>query len=393
MSKPSTKSHSTRGSRLSRFSLDTSSARTMEIPDSAQPYFSFHSDLPARHPNRDCGITKWIAAKDEFAYDDTSFAPGQLYTTDANGSLFSGDLPTTSSVSWEDAMPMQNLILDQCQPFLNSEPFQLPDASGSSITGLQSVFEPLAIDPSMNLPNATYSGCNALTVGINDNSFKNDFASGPISYDSSSSIYISPPVSPELQGQSWPGLSNDYGTNGEYATHGTTNFVYPHLGGFSHQPSSPPSPPLSDGNPHAALTSSRQPLVGNHASMENSIQEGSNCEMDSTQDRHRGPESAVVGTSVTLARCNGQSSIQSSRPAQRILKPASEKPRGHDQGSQPAAASSSNHMKPKEKLEAAQPRNHHLYKALPGKDGLYRCPFSRETLCAHTPTKQKCGYE
>ena len=39
------------------------------------------------------------------------------------------------------------------------------------------------------------------------------------------------------------------------------------------------------------------------------------------------------------------------------------------------------------------PRNHILYRAHPGKDGLFRCPFANSSGCAHMPTKQKCGYE
>jgi len=389
LSKPSTQSHSTRHSRQSRSSQDVSSATTMGVQDSAQPYFSFPSSLPHRHSTRDREITKWIAAKDKISYGDTTYSQGQLYLTDSDASFLINGIPTTSGVSWDNATPMGNLILDQCQPFLTNEPYQPSTSNGSSNSGPQSLFDPLAVDPSINLSTAPYLGSNTLGVGTTDLSFKNDFASGSISYDSSSSICMSPPVSPELQGQNWPGMPGDYGANGEYATHGTSSFVYPDLGGFWHQPSSPPSPPMSEGGPNATFPSVRQPLAGSQTSIGNSIPELGNGKPRSTQSRYRG--GAVAGTLARLSSSIGQSSTQPSRPAQRILKPASEKPRGRDHGSQPVPLSA--HIKPKEKPEAAQPRNHHFYKALPGKDGLFRCPFVRETRCAHPATKQKCGYE
>ena len=382
--------HSTRVPRKPRSSKHRSSATTMDIQDSAQPHFSYPSSLLQRH-SRDREITQWIAAKDEFSYGETSYAPGPLYMTGSDSSFLTDDLQNPSGVSWESTMPMDDLIFEQCQPFMTNEPYQLSDASGSSNSASQSMFDPLAIDPAISLPTAPYTGSNALTVGMIDNSFKNDFASGPISYDSSSSVYMSPPVSPELQEQTWPEFPSDYGTNAEYSTHGTTKFMYPQLGGLSHRLSSPPSPPISDGDSHAALVSVRQPLLACQLSLETPVGEAGASTIQTSGGRSCGSASVITPTSARLSCSVSQTPTQSSRPAQRILKPASEKPTAHDQGSQPAA--SPTHMKPREKLETVQPRNHHLYKALPGKDGLFRCPFAQETLCAHMPTKQKCGYE
>jgi hypothetical protein len=311
---------------------------------------------------------------------------------DSSASLLNGNAQPTSGASWDNALPIDNLIVDQCHPFITNDPYQLSTSNGTSNPGVQPLFDPSIVDPSMNLSTALYPGTNALAVSMSDDSFKNGLTSRSISYGSSNSMCLSPPVSPELEGQNFPGLPVDYGANGEYATHGTTNFMYPQVRGFSHQrPSSPPSPPMSDSDPYAALTSAQQPLLGSQVFMGNFMQEADACQISRTQGHHRGSEPATSSTSAKISPSMGQTSHQSSRPAHRILKPASEKPRGYDQGSQSVALSA--HTKPKEKQETAQPRNHQLYKASPGKDGLFRCPFAKETLCAHTPTKQKCGYE
>jgi hypothetical protein len=389
VSKSSSQSQTGHGPRQSRSSLETSSATTMDIRDTAEPCFSYSSCLPHRHSNRDCPVTNCIAAKDQLSYD-TSYTRGPLYPTNSEASLTIG-MPSTSGVSWNNEIPMDNLILDQCQPFMTNESYQYSETSGSLTSGSQSMFDHLAIDPSFSLSSAPYSGYNALPPGITNDLFKHDFTSGSISYDSGSSVYTSPPTSPELQEQNWAGMPSDYGATGQYEANGNSNYVYPHLSGFSQQAYSPPSPPMSDDDPHAGLTSVRPNFTGRQLSTGNSTDDLENSKSRGTHVRYRGLDSGSTGTSARLAGSFTQISTQSSRPAQRILKPASEKPRGHDQGSQPTP--SSTHAKPKEKPETVQPRNHHLYKALPGKDGLYRCPFARETQCAHKPTKQKCSYE
>ncbi len=168
-------------------------------------------------------------------------------------------------------------------------------------------------------------------------------------------------------------------------------FLYPHPGGFLHQLSSPPSPPISDGDSHAALALDQQPLSGAQLPLANTTQVAGNCNIRSSRSGYRHPQPAMTGTAAKISSTTGQSSTLPSRPAHRILKPASEKPREYDQGTQPSTLSA--HTKLKEKPETAQPRNHHLYKALPGKDGLFRCPFAKENQCVHMPTKQKCAYE
>lgn len=388
VSKSSTQSRSTRDSRRSSTSQDKSSTTTMDNPDAAQPFFSSPANLPQRHGDRNHDIVQWIAAKDEFSYADPNYGPEQMYLTGSDASFMTEDLPATTGASWSTALSMDNVILEQCQPFMNEEPYQLSSTGAPTNSGSQPFFDAMAIEPAINLSNAPYSGSISLGNGMTDGSFKHDFASGCISYDSSSSNYMSPPVSPELPGQTWP--DNDYGTSGDYATHGAAAFMYPNPDGYPHQ-LSPPSPPMSDGDSHAALASGRQPLSGGQLPLDSTIQVAETCNIKCSRTGYRHLESAMVGNPVKTSGTTDQKSAMPSRPAQRILKPASEKPRGYDQGIQ--LATSSAHSKLKEKPETAQPRNHQLYKASPGKDGLFRCPFAKENQCAHVPTKQKCAYE
>jgi hypothetical protein len=390
LSKSSSQSRSTRGSIQSVFSQDTSSATTMDNQDSFRPYFSFPSSLPLRHSDRDREITQWIVAKDEVSYEDPSYAQGPTYPSASDASFLTNPLLNTTGVSWGSAAPMDNFILEQCQPFMSNAPYQLSDASGSSNNGSQSLFDSLAIDPAINLSNAPYPGLNGLNLGMIDNSLKSDFASGSVCYDSSSSVYMSPPVSPDLQGQTWPAMSGDYAHHGEYANHAATAYMLPNLGGYPQRLSSPPSPPISEGDSHAAFAANRQTSRGGQLPTEIYARDAGTCTTTSSVGRYGCSEAAMNGTSARLSASTVQGCTQPSRPAHRTLKPASEKPRGHDQGLPPAGSSV---VKPREKPETTQPRNHLLYKALPGEDGKYTCPFARDTNCAHRPTKQKCGYE
>jgi hypothetical protein len=389
-SKSSTQSHRSRHSKPSISSRDLPSAISMDIRDSDQAYSSFPSSLPYRHSNRDQQIAQWLVAKDQLSCNDMSYPNGHRYMTTSDASFLANDVRTTSGISWDNAMPMDHLVLDQCQSYVTNDPYQLPGSSRSSTSGSHPVFDPLTIDPSMNLSNAIYSGSDALAVEMTENCFESDFASGSISYDSHSPVYMSPPVSPEIQGQNWAGLPTEYGADGEYATYGTTNLGYSQLGVVSRRPSSPLSPPMSEGDSHVGLASVRHPSVVSHLTKAIPVQAGGLYKIKNSQGRYRDSESAILSTSTRMSSSSSQSASLPSRPAHRILKPASEKPRGHDQ-LQPAALSL--HTRSKEKPETAQPRNHHLYKALPGKDGLFRCPFAKETACGHPPTKQKCGYE
>jgi len=390
LSKSSSQSRSTRGSIQSTFSQDTSSATTMDDQDSSRPYFSFPSSLPLRHSDRDQEITQWIVAKDEISYEDPSYAHGPTYTAGSDASFLTNGLPNTTGVSWDSAAPMDNFVLQQCQPFMSSVPYQLSDASASSNNGSQSLFDSLTIDPAINLSNAPYPGLNGLTVGLNDGSLKSDFASGPVCYDSRSSVYMSPPVSPDLQGQHWPSMSSDYTTNGDYVNNAATAFMFPNLGGYPQRLSSPPSPPISENDSQGVLVSHRQVSRGSQRLSHTYPQDAGTCTTISSVGRHGCSETTLNGTSARVSGSTVQSCHHPSRPAHRTLKPASEKPRGLDQGLPPVASSVA---KPREKPEISQPRNHLLYKALPGKDGKYTCPFARDTNCAHPPTKQKCGYE
>lgn len=388
LSKSSGQTHSTRGSRQSGSSQAIPPATTMNNPDAAE-HQSF-SGLPHRHSILDPQTPSLFVAKDEM-YQDTGFQ-GQLYATDSDSSFSTGAVRTTSGASWDNTMSMGDLGLEHCQPFITNERYQVADSTVSLRGASQSMFVPLAIEPSIDFSTAPYLGPNTVTVGIAENSFENDFPSGSISYDSNPSLYMSPPLSPELQGQTWSGLPCDYDANGDYPAQGPASLVYPQVGGFSQHPSSPPSPPMSDSSPHTVLTSAREHSARTQlTTMENCIMETGFRGVKSTKGEYVVSGSALAATSTRSAGSTGQNPTHSTRPAQRLLKPASEKPRGHDLVAQPAA--SSVHAKPKEKPETTQPRNHHLYKALPGKDGLFRCPFAKETQCAHPPTKQKCGYE
>ena len=388
LSKSSSHPHAVRGPRQSRPSQATSSATTMDVRDAADPNISFASILPQGHSNRDREVTKWIAAKDASSCNDSRFAQGQFCMTDSD-SFLTAELPASSVISWDNVLPIDNLILDQCQTFMTNDQYQFSDTSGSLPSGSHPMFDSLAIDPSINLPNASYPTYNTLAPRMPEDAFLNDFASGPVSYDSSSSVYISPPLSPELEGQNWPEVPDGYSTL--FATTGSSELAYRHLSGIPHHASSPPSPPISDDDHAAVMNSVRSAFVGNQLPTENSVYDSGSSNSRGDQGRHSNSDPGTTSTSTRVSGSLAQSSSQPSRPAQRILKPASEKPRGYDQESQPTPSSA--HGKPKEKPETAQPRNHHLYKALPGKDGLFRCPFASQTQCAHLPTKQKCGYE
>jgi hypothetical protein len=390
LSKSSSQSRSTRGSIQSMFSQDTSSATTMDDQDSSRPYFSFPSSLPLRHSDRDREITQCIVAKDEISYEDPSYTYGGMYTAGSDAPFLTNGPPNKSGVSWDNAAPMDNYILEQSQPFMSNLPYQLSNASGSSNNGSQSLFDSLIIDPAINLSNAPYPGLDGLLVGMTDSSLKSDFASGSVCYDSSSSVYMSPAVSPDLQGQHWPVTSSDYAANGEYANNATTAFMFHDLGGYPQRLCSPPSPPISEGDSQADLASSRQISRRGQLPAENYSRDVGSCATSSSVGRHGCSVTPFDGASARLSGSIVQSCNQPSRPAHRTLKPASEKPRGLDQGLPPAASSVA---RPREKPETSQPRNHHLYKALPGEDGKYTCPFARDTSCAHPPTKQKCGYE
>ena len=390
MPKSSGQSQARRGSRQPRVSQETSTATTMDIRNDDAPHFSYSSSLPYRRCHPGSQVTDSVTTKDQ-SCSKTSYAQPTCYLADSDPSFTAIELPYVSGVPWDSDMPMDNLILEPCQPFITNEPYQYPEPSESLTSGAQSLFDQVAFDSSINLSNAQFPGYNVLAPGMMDDAFKHDFPSGPMSYDSGSSVYTSPPTSPELQGQNWPGMPGDYSADGQYTTHGNYNLAYPHLTGFSPQAFSPLSPPMSDDDPLATLTCIRSTPNGRQPSAENSMDFLGNSKSKSIYGRHCGSDPGTTATLATLATSYTPGSTQSSRPVQRILKPASEKPKVHDLGSQPTPLSA--HAKPKEKPETVQPRNHHLYKITPGQDGLFRCPFASETQCAHMPTKQKCGYE
>lgn len=391
LSKSSNRSRSTRNPKQLKLNQEAKVAVTMDTLDSVQPNFSFPSNFPRRYIDRVQDPTHWIAAKNTPSYEAPSYAPGQLCMTESDAPYMTDDMPTTSGVSQDNAIPMESFILDQGQSFMSNELYQFADASEASIDRSQTMFDTSTIDPSIDLSITSYPEFNALTIDMFNNCFKADLVSGSISYDSSSSIYMSPPVSPELGGQTFSGLPNDYSINGDYASQGTTNVLSQQFTGFSQRPSSPLSPPMSEGDSLSVFASDQQLLSRSQPFIEACTLEVDTCKNNIAGGLYRDPEPALPGTSARISSSTSQSCTQISRPAQRVLKPASEKPREQDQDSQVVPISA--YPEAKEKPETNQPRNHYLYKVLPGEDGLFRCPFAEEKLCAHLPTKQKCGYE
>ena len=171
MSKSSRQSPTGRGPGQSRCNQSTSFAATMDTQISADPCLSYSSNLPHRNSNRNCPITKCVAPEDEFSYN-TSYARNPFDLTDPESSFLTIDMPSASDVTWDNEIPMDNLILDQCQPFMTNEPYQYSETSGSLTSGSQSMFYPLALDPSINFSTAAFQGYNVLAPGMTDYPFK-----------------------------------------------------------------------------------------------------------------------------------------------------------------------------------------------------------------------------
>lgn len=90
--------------------------------------------------------------------------------------------------------------------------------------------------------------------------------------------------------------------------------------------------------------------------------------------------------------------IRASRPQPRPLLSAAlvKGPSREDDDSPPSSGSSSPPSDfTKEYLEAKSndDRSHPHYKAKPGPDGNYQCPYASQRDCEHRPTPQKCQYE
>jgi hypothetical protein len=73
---------------------------------------------------------------------------------------------------------------------------------------------------------------------------------------------------------------------------------------------------------------------------------------------------------------------------------------GEEQPQYPPSPTHSDGIEPpgeftKEYLEAKSndDRSHPHYKAKPGPDGNYHCPYASQKDCEHRPTPQKCQYE
>jgi hypothetical protein len=89
--------------------------------------------------------------------------------------------------------------------------------------------------------------------------------------------------------------------------------------------------------------------------------------------------------------------IRASRPQPRPLLSAAlvKGPSREDDDSPPSSGSNSPGEFTKEYLEAKSndDRSHPHYKAKPGPDGNYHCPYASQKDCEHRPTPQKCQYE
>lgn len=257
-------------------------------------------------------------------------------------------------------------MLGQCQTYITDEPYPLSASSGSSL-------DTLAVDSSLGLAGSAYPDFFGYPTGLpNDPSFANDVASGSISFDSNNSIYT-PPLSPEEDG---PNVSMVLGEGGLNAEYSTLDIGLSQMSGFQQDP---PSPPMSDRDVYLC---SRPNQFSDYQSPRGTM---------IMQSRHNSSTSSSSGSAsrTTSSAVRGNGYI--TRPVQRTLKPAPQRSREYNQEIQ--HVSSTGQAKSKEKPNTAQPRSHPLYRASPGKDGFFTCPFSHETRCSHPPTKQKCGYE
>jgi hypothetical protein len=389
-SKHSGQTRSAGTSRQSKSTRETKSASTMDTQDLSQTCSSFPSSLPHRQPSRNHEVNHWNAAKDEL-YNEESNYQGLLHMTNTYYSPRSTMPSTSGTAAWDTALPMDDIILDPCSAFMTNESYGVSDLNGSSSHNSTSMFSILPVDPSLDLTYSQYSGAEGFNLGITSDNFTDDFAAGSTSYDSSDSAYMSPPISPTLQGDVWGASTDEYGCSGDYAIRRSMDYMHSHRSTQMQQESSPPSPPTSESDRYLASLSNPGYLLESKISKGSHMLTSGNSHSGSTNSLSHSTGSTGFETCARPSTFSTQSSSQGSRPAQRVLKPASERPREH--GHESRLATSSSTTKPKEKPGAVQPRNHHLYKALPGKDGMYRCPFAKGTMCAHAPTKQKCGYE
>jgi hypothetical protein len=381
---------SSRGSHRSRASRNLPASNPMDFQEFDRCPLSSSSYT---YSSRDREVTDWLVARDHFAATSSTYVPGRLPVTGtplAEASFMIPDSEPIAGMSWDAALSMEHLMLEPSPAYSINDPYDYSTSGGSPEYGSQNLSDHLPGDPLLTLASGTFNGPSSLAVGMDDMAFQNAISSAFISYDSGSSVFASPPLSPELPGHGWSEISQDCVTESRNVASGASEFLYPHAGVMLHG-SSPPSPPGSDFDGHAALETFQPVSNWNQMPVEIHQQQVSASRIGGSQVRGRDFTMPSSSKSVRQSGSVNKGTIHANRPVQRVLKPASEKPRDLYRGLE--SQSVSDLPKPKEKQGNGQPRNHHLYKALPGSDGLFRCPFARDGQCTHTPTKQKCGYE
>ena len=295
---------------------------------------------------------------DNYSYDVSAFAPNRGAVTDCSTSFVTDDMSYIPATSWGGSIRPENAMLENFQTYW-PESYSQSASSSSSI-------DPMAIDPGHVVP-SIFPDLSGSSAAFGSVSSMDDLSSPSFPFDSGNATVMSPPTSPE------DGASPDlvgYDFTGEYPANFALSYGQaPVLG-------EPPSPPSSDPDVYFPLGPISAPLyLGTERS-------------DYAQRSYSSSPSSSPGLSSKATHAISSGSHVHSRPVPRMLKPKS---RTHSQEAQEAA--SAGQPKHKEKPGVIQPRSHHLYKAQPGDDGRYACPFAKETRCSHQPTKQKCGYE
>lgn len=329
-------------------------------------------------------VRHWMEEQHDSLSSSMDFVSGQLGTHQEPS--FVPDFSQLSEGFWDSTIAMQNLILtsapepsipQDCQPEIGDLIGNASRSGPSQVGGGQAM---------SGTPAHTYECCDVPLSAL-DASSHHGAVSGSWSSEGSTGSNITPPLSPEFE--EYALATANPGQNLDYHDLTLTSFgdIYPHDACHFHPASWPPSG-LDEGQMYAPLPSVDNVPVEEPLSLMD-VPPGTTG-IKPIDDRRNHRSSTDQTTTQDFQTVTGKSS-RSSRPIPRTLKPASEKPKENGLGA--LSDASCGRKKAKNKPETYQPRNHYLYKATAGRDGLYHCPFAKETQCAHPPTKQKCGYE
>lgn len=281
-----------------------------------------------------------------------------------NDALHASDYSPQSAASyWDPLLSSSSAILGQPQAF---------DAYSISSSG--SPLETSTFDSHLHHVAPHFPGGLDDGTGLNQSFGLPNEGSRPSPFHSGSSSNYTPPHSPESDLSMPTGMMNEYGQIADFPALDLPQSQY----SGSHQ--EPPSPPSSEGD--YPFSAGSDPLSGYpmHSDMRN---DASAYPMNYPSDFRAVAAGDMAYYPPTIN--------QVSRPAHRTLKPAPQ--RSREQNLEAAQGPAPGHGKSKNKPTAPPPRSHHLYKATPDEDGMYRCPYQKEHNCSHPPTKQKCGYE